>query len=156
VRPALVTHADGSIVSQSSPATAGETVVLYAYGLGLTVPAVPSGQATPTSAPYLGNVASVQFDFRSNARASIPYVNPPISALNPTPIRFAGLTPGAVGLYQINVKLPATVPSVPPCNYEVFECLDSLIGCVILSNLTIDIAGSSTLDGAAICVQPSQ
>jgi uncharacterized protein (TIGR03437 family) len=148
--PAVVTHADGSIVSNGSPATAGETVVLSAFGLGQTTPTVRSGEASPTPAPGVANRTLVQFDFRPNARASIPNVEP-YTPTNFSPIRFARLTPGEVGLYQINVKLPDTVPSVPPCTGATFDCLGSLIGCVVLSNLTIDIAGISSLDGAAIC-----
>jgi uncharacterized protein (TIGR03437 family) len=151
--PALVTHADGTIVFSTSPASAGETVVLYAYGLGATTPAVKAGEASPTPAPVVSNGPNfkVQFDFRPNARASIPYL---AQGQIPTPA-FVGLTPGQVGLYQINVKIPATVPAIPSCSVY-FDCLNSLIGCLIQSNTTINIAGVSSFDGAAICVQPPQ
>jgi uncharacterized protein (TIGR03437 family) len=151
--PAIVTHADGTLVSNTSPGTAGETVVLYAYGLGLTTPAVKSGDVTPIPAPVASNTPNfkVQFDFRPNARASIPYL---AQGTIPVP-EFAGLTPGQIGLYQINVRIPATIPAIPACTVY-FDCVNSLVGCLIQSNTTINIAGMSSFDGAAICVQPAQ
>lgn len=74
--------------------------------------------------------------------------------VSPAPL-FVGLTPGQVGLYQINVRIPDTVPSVPAC-IQILSCLGNLLSCVIQSNLTIDIGGVSSFDGAAICVQPGQ
>ena len=102
--------------------------------------------------PVLGTgPLKVQFDFRPNARASIPYL---AQGRVPTP-QFAGLPPGQAGLYQINVQVPAAVPPIPACTV-LFSCINSLIGCVIQSNTTINIAGISSFDGAAICVQPPQ
>jgi hypothetical protein len=51
VRPTVtqVMHADFSPVTASRPARPGETVVLVAHGLGPTRPAVPPGQAFPSS-----------------------------------------------------------------------------------------------------------
>jgi uncharacterized protein (TIGR03437 family) len=158
--PAIVTHADGTMVSQLSPALGGETVVIYAYGLGLTVPVVESGNATPAvlspvlEAPNFGT----QFDFRQNAGPAIPswtvgMVNG-VKVANRAPAPpFAGLTPGQVGLYQINVTIPNPVPPVQPCPV-LADCLGSFVGCFVQSNLTIDISGVSSFDGAAICVQP--
>lgn len=71
---AIVTHADGTLVRDTSPAQGGEAVVIYAYGLGVTRPVVESGSVTPASAPAVLNAPSfgVQFDFRQNAGAAIP------------------------------------------------------------------------------------
>jgi uncharacterized protein (TIGR03437 family) len=161
----IVSHADGTMVSAGSPAKPGETVVLYAYGLGQTMPAVKTGDATPAPAPVVFDAdVKVQFDFRTNAGPSIPY--PGLrGVISPTPIPttdpivspyplFAGLTPGQVGLYQINVRIPDAVPSVPACS-TLLSC-GNLIGCLVQSNLTINISGVTSFDGAAICVQPPQ
>ena len=159
----IVAHSDGTIVTGGSPATPGETVVIYAYGLGPTRPAVTTGTVTPTPAPTLLGAANVtvQFDFRPNAGPAMPHLSltgvispTPItgSVASPTPL-FVGLTPGQVGLYQVNVKLPDTIPPVPACT-GVYSCLGSLLKCLVQSNLTIDIGGWSSFDGAAICVQP--
>jgi hypothetical protein len=166
-----VTHADGTLVSANSPAMPGETLVIYAYGLGQTTPAVKSGAATPTPAPVLGppspglvRTVSVQFDFRPNASPSNPYLTIQ-GVISPTPITgpvaptptFVGLTPGQVGLYQINLPLPSTFPAIQPCT-TVSVCTGNPAYCPlpIQSNLTIDIGGVSSFDGAAICVQPPQ
>lgn len=159
---AIVTHADGTLVEDISPAQGGETVVIYACGLGLTNPVVESGNATPAvlsvvlEAPNFGT----QFDFRQNAGAAIPSwtantVNGETVRVRAPAPQFAGLIPGQVGLYQINVTIPSPVPPVQPCPVF-FDCLGPLVGCFIQSNLTIDISGVSSFDGAAICVQPPQ
>jgi uncharacterized protein (TIGR03437 family) len=148
-----VTHANGSLVTIGSPAVPGEVVVIYAYGLGKTNPAVPTGQLTPTPAPVVAVAPYVQFDFTPNAGQRQP--SNLMTALPPAVSfpEFAGLTPGTVGLYQINVKLPDTFPTVP-------ACAGSPLGLwTIYSNLTIQISdGNGSTDAAPICVQstPSQ
>lgn len=158
---AIVTHADGTTGSSAKP---GETIVMYAYGLGQTTPPVKTGDITPAPGTVLLDAPNftVQFDFRPNAGPAMPYIAP-TSVLSPAPITgpvislspiFVGLTAGQVGLYQINVKIPDTVPSLPACS-EVFSCPNPN-RCIVQSNLTIDIGGFSSFDGAAICVQPPQ
>ncbi|MCU1273653.1 MAG: hypothetical protein JWO48_1084, partial [Bryobacterales bacterium] len=122
-------------------------------------------EATPTPAPVLysdsrwsSRTVGLQFDFRVNAGPSRPYVNPvamrPIGL--PAP-EFVGLTPGQVGLYQINVKLPDTFPPVESCTtLSVITGNAGTLSNIALSNLTISIGGVSSFDGAAICVQPPQ
>ena len=44
--PAVV-HGDGKLVATSNPAQAGETLTLYARGLGPTTPSVSLGQPFP-------------------------------------------------------------------------------------------------------------
>lgn len=46
-----ITHADGSPVSAGNPARPGETIVLYALGLGRTSPTIPTGTAATGPAP---------------------------------------------------------------------------------------------------------
>jgi hypothetical protein len=141
-----VTHSDGSLVTAASPAQPGEVLVIYAYGLGETNPAVPTGEPTPTSAPVVTNHIYLQFDFSPNAGPKFPSTNPLQPPVNLP--EFAGLTPGEVGLYQINVKLPVTFPAVQPC------ATPSTFWSV-LSNLTIDISDNyGSYDAAPICVQP--
>jgi uncharacterized protein (TIGR03437 family) len=141
-----VTHADGTLVTGLSPAMPGETVVIYAVGLGQTTPAVTTGAATPASAPTVIGIA-VQFDFSPNAGPKFPTASAVDTTENLYP-NFVGLTPGQVGLYQINVKLPNTFPSVPPCG-------GGHIYWGTASNLTIDIfTNFLSYDAAPICVQP--
>ena len=148
----IVAHADGTLVTIDSPAVPGEEVVIYAFGLGQTIPAVKTGEATPSVAPVLGYYSEVsslivQFDFRPNAGPSRPYYG--IQG-GPSPT-FVGLTPGEVGLYQVNIVLPDSFPQTPPCNLiKSPQAWD-----VAFSNLTINLEGPNSMDGAAICVKVS-
>ena len=69
----VITHSNGTAVSDGAPARPGEVITLYAVGLGATQNGTKTGQATPAA--------------------------------------YAGLVSGYVGLYQINVALPSTLPS---------------------------------------------
>jgi hypothetical protein len=146
--PSTVAHADGTLVSAGSPAAPGETVVVYAWGLGNTMPAVKTGYATTLPAPvvnlpgYSGGLW-VDLDFTPNAAASRYRYFPTASFAK------AWLTPGFVGLYQVNVGLPSTFPGVPSCGQGEPQSK-------IQSNLTINLGGPYSSDGAAICVQAAQ
>jgi uncharacterized protein (TIGR03437 family) len=89
-----VTHADGSLVTPDNPASPGETVIVYATGVG----PVDTPQATGYAAP------SDRF---------VRTVNTPVVTVagQQGAVFFSGLSPGFVGLYQLNVTLPASLPS---------------------------------------------
>jgi uncharacterized protein (TIGR03437 family) len=86
----IAQHGDGSLVSQTAPAMGAEYLVAYLAGLGDTTVPVASGAASPSS-PLAEPAAT------------------PVLTINGTqyPILFAGLTPGLVGLYQMNFQVPA-------------------------------------------------
>lgn len=86
---------DGSVVSASNPAAAGEIVILFATGAGVTVPAVATGAFTPPSLPVPAATASLQLSGRS------------------AEILFIGLAPGTAGVVQINARVPDGVSGVP-------------------------------------------
>jgi uncharacterized protein (TIGR03437 family) len=87
--------ADYSLVSSSNPAKPGEYLVMYAVGLGATNPSVASGMPAPSSQP-LAQVTN----------------NPTVTVgSQPATVAFAGLTPGFVGLYQINFQVPPSAAS---------------------------------------------
>lgn len=96
---AIAQHLDGTLVSMSLPAQPGEWVVLYAEGLGRTVPDEDSYLPSAVAAPIVG---LAQFSLTING-AAIPG----------SAIYYAGITPGCAGLYQINVQLPADAPPTP-------------------------------------------
>lgn len=147
-RVPAVTHADGTLVTADSPAKTGEVVVIYATGLGETNPRVPAGEATPAPAPRGGSMY-LQFNFSPNAGPGPPYGDPATLPRSES----VGLTPGHVGLYQINVRIPDTIPPVPPCGPGVARSFR------VSSNLTITVSANifkNSFDGAAICVTPPQ
>jgi uncharacterized protein (TIGR03437 family) len=85
----------------SRPARPGETLVIYAIGLGPTTPSVQSGVGSPSSPLANANGAwRVTFGF------SGPFG---VDAVEVTPM-FVGLSPNFVGLYQINVTIPEDSP----------------------------------------------
>ena len=86
--PAVV-HSDGKAVSSSNPAQAGETLTLYATGLGPTTPAVASGQPFPQGTL---SAANAPVDVLVNGKSS--------------DVLYAGGYAGAVDGYQINFRLP--------------------------------------------------
>jgi uncharacterized protein (TIGR03437 family) len=138
-----VTHSDGSLVTRDSPPVAGETIVIYAVGLGTTTPTVPTGQLSPSPAARVTD-SSVDLDFTANAAPTRPGYPRPAAALQPP--AFAGLTPGQVGLYQVNVQLPASFPAVAACGGTVEH--------PIYSNLTITVSSNYfSYDGVGLCVQ---
>jgi uncharacterized protein (TIGR03437 family) len=78
------------VVTEASPAKPGEAIVIYLAGMGLTQTAVASGAASPTDPAVVANPPSITLD-----GLAVSYT-------------FAGLTPGLVGVYQINMTVPAT------------------------------------------------
>ncbi|MEO8027673.1 MAG: hypothetical protein ABI823_14420 [Bryobacteraceae bacterium] len=93
------THADATLVDKQSPALPGEIVVLYATGLGQTVPPTPYSQI-PRGAGPLADIASF--------RVVLDGVE-----LDPARVAYAGIAPGFAGLFQINVRLPDTLGEDP-------------------------------------------
>ncbi len=85
----------------SHPAKIGDTLVIYALGLGPTTPAVTSGLGAPAVEP-LARVSSIP----------VVYFGGGLFSTSAPPF-FAGLTPGFVGLYQVNVTIPPSTPTGP-------------------------------------------
>ncbi len=79
------------LVTLSNPIHPEDQIVVFLTGLGQTSPAIDAGAAGP-SPPAMA-------------------VNQPEVTLGKTPLQvwFAGLTPGQVGVYQINAKVPFSV-----------------------------------------------
>jgi uncharacterized protein (TIGR03437 family) len=76
----------------SAPANPGDTLVLWATGLGPTIPAAPAGVEV-SGAP---------------ATTAVPVVT--VGGMQVTVINSV-LTPGSAGVYQIAIQLPANVPT---------------------------------------------
>lgn len=98
-------RADGGIVRPESPASPGETVVLYGTGFGPTV--LRDGRLDrPSRADPLvdSDRVSVELDGRAVPAGSLWY---------------AGLTPGFPGLFQINLTLPDWTPANAPVRISI-------------------------------------
>lgn len=91
-RTVLAVHEDGSVVTRESPARPGEVIVLYATGLGKTIPAVRAGEVA-RGATALDPAQRFQVLVGGNA-------------LSGEDLLYVGLTPGFAGLYQVNFRLP--------------------------------------------------
>ncbi len=99
VRPEIVVHQDfHGLVTFSDPALPGEVVHFYMTGLGDVQPRPQTGQASSSAA-----VAS--------QRPQCSLTSPFAPAPTPAAVLFAGIAPGTIGIYQVDVSLPAPYPS---------------------------------------------
>jgi uncharacterized protein (TIGR03437 family) len=89
-------NGDGSIQSSHRPAPAGSIISVYATGLGAVSPAVAAGNVTPAS-PLSSTVAPVTATIAGRSAT----------------VLWAGLAPGLIGTYQVNIMVPPSVPSGP-------------------------------------------
>jgi uncharacterized protein (TIGR03437 family) len=91
----IAQHSDFTLVDSGHPAKPGEYLVMYLTAMGPTNPSVPSGTAAPSVEP-LARV-TVQPIVTVDGQSAI--------------IAYAGLTPGSVGLYQVNFQVPPNANS---------------------------------------------
>ncbi|MGP0075369.1 MAG: IPT/TIG domain-containing protein [Bryobacteraceae bacterium] len=101
----MTTPAGALTGTPSNPVKVGDTIVIYMIGLGPTSPPVASGTASPGPP----NLASVAGTTKVCFGIETPFYQAPCA----TPA-FVGLTPNFVGLYQIDVTIPAGVKSGTP------------------------------------------
>jgi uncharacterized protein (TIGR03437 family) len=76
----------------TTPAKPGETIILWGTGLGPTTPAAPVGSLAPVT--------------QTDDTSTLPTVtlnNAPVTVLG------AALSPGAVGLYQVDIQVPSSI-----------------------------------------------
>ena len=87
-----ILNQDSAPNSATNAAERGSVIQIFATGLGATNPVVPSGQPAPGNPPALVTAA---VEARIGGQ--------------PAAVQFAGLAPGFVGLYQVNVVVPANL-----------------------------------------------
>lgn len=91
--PTIIRAANNQLVTDSNPIHPNDTLIIYLTGCGVTNPVVADGLPAPSS-PLANAVAFPQLS---------------IGGAN-LPVLFGGLTPGEVGLCQINAQVPANAP----------------------------------------------
>jgi uncharacterized protein (TIGR03437 family) len=100
---------DGTVNNGAHPAKAGSFVTLFGTGQGVVSGMPPDGHPTPTKG-LLSASSAVKVFINSDF---VPQGD----------IEFSGLAPGLVGVWQINVKVPA---NVPPGDVPVFVDLEGI------------------------------
>jgi uncharacterized protein (TIGR03437 family) len=96
---AIATSADGKLLTTDAPAHAGDFIVVYLTGLGRTLPNPAPGEIPNFIGPIVA-LPSLKVTLAGKA-------------VDPVLIKYAGLTPGSVGLYQINLVVPPGTPDDP-------------------------------------------
>jgi uncharacterized protein (TIGR03437 family) len=99
--PGVANFGDGRIIAQhgvdyvlvdaSHPAKPGEFLIIYLVGMGATNPRVASGDPSPAANVTVQPKVTVDGQMAA--------------------VAYAGLSPGAAGLYQINFQVPANARS---------------------------------------------
>ncbi len=92
---AAATDANGVVFTQANPAKRSQTIVLYVNGLGPVDHQPPSGEPTPQPPPLAQTTV-------------LPTVKIGNIAAH---VDFSGMSPGWVGLYQVNVDVPQSAPT---------------------------------------------
>jgi uncharacterized protein (TIGR03437 family) len=112
-------NADFERAPSARPELAGGVVTLFATGIGATNPPVADGHAAPATPVALDT--------------GVPSVT--IGGVNAT-VLFSGLTPGLVGVWQLNVQIPAALPTNAATGVRLSKGRSSL-------DATLAIAGRS-------------
>ena len=98
-REIIVAHQDfHGVVTMADPAAPGEIVHAYMTGLGEVQPTPPTGSA-PTA---LSNVSI----------RPLCWVQPPARPQETAGVTFAGLAPGMIGMYQVDIAIPADIAAM--------------------------------------------
>jgi uncharacterized protein (TIGR03437 family) len=96
----VITHADYSLVSAAQPAVPGEQIIVWMTGFGDVAVVPDSGFGSPLGATV----------------TTLPTAT--LSGFGVT-VTYAGLTYGAIGLAQVQIQLPATLPAGNPLSLQV-------------------------------------
>jgi uncharacterized protein (TIGR03437 family) len=126
-----ILHSDYSLVTSSSPAVPGETVIVLCMGFGPVTPAVADGAAASVSpASLLTSSVSVL-----------------ISGI-PASVAFAGLAPGSVGYEWVDIVIPSFFATVsPPANLYTLQ--------LYVGGLSANAAGISIGTAGSTAPNPS-
>ncbi|SPE24042.1 exported hypothetical protein [Candidatus Sulfopaludibacter sp. SbA3] len=128
----IVMH-PGGLVTPTSPAKPGETLVLWAYGLGAIDHPVPNPCcSSPDQLPLAAQPFNLSFSYLDAGAF-------PMRRLGVATPSYTGMT--GAGLYQVQFVVPAAPASLSPCSGR-------------SGNLTVQVSGPASADTATICLQP--
>jgi uncharacterized protein (TIGR03437 family) len=106
---AVALNQDNTVNGPNNPAKAGSTIVLYGTGQGQVSPALADGTAAPESP--LAQTVAVPTSSGTTCLNSQPSMCVAIGGTGFGGVQYSGLAPGFVGLWQINVTIPAGTPA---------------------------------------------
>ncbi len=101
----IATHGDASVITPEAPAEGGEIIVIYATGLGKL-----------DKNPDAGEIPQYVSRILKFSELKVRVGGAEISG---DAIKYAGLTPGSAGLYQLNVELPRDLGADPELRVEI-------------------------------------
>jgi uncharacterized protein (TIGR03437 family) len=108
---AAVLNQDFTVNSSSNPAPAGSIVSIYGTGQGQVSPAVPDGSAAGSSP--LSNTVAVPTSSGTACLNNQPSMCVAIGS-GFGDVKYSGLAPGYIGLWQINVLIPSGATGAVP------------------------------------------
>jgi uncharacterized protein (TIGR03437 family) len=129
----MVMHAQGPLVSMSASAKPGETLVVWAYGLGAIDHPMPEDCCSSVDQlPLAVQPFNVSLTYADAGRFLLR--------------RLAQVVPDYVGmvgsgLYQVHFVVPAVPSDISPCSGT-------------SGNLTVQVSGPNSADAAQLCMQP--
>jgi uncharacterized protein (TIGR03437 family) len=93
---------NNDFVNFTNPIHPGDVITIYLTGLGRVAPGVTLGEGAPSDPLALA-------------------ITTPVVSIDgfQLAVDFAGLVPGAVGLYQINARVPDNIPSIAQATLEI-------------------------------------
>jgi uncharacterized protein (TIGR03437 family) len=108
--PVIVDYRTGALVSAAQPAKPGDVLIIYATGVGPIANPPPSGTPAPLDTLFqLAVPVTVAFGNQAATAA------------------FAGLAPGFIGVYQVNVAVPALAPGATTLQLRVSGAASNLV-----------------------------
>ena len=109
---AAALNQDSSINSSDKPERPGNVVVIFLTGLGAVTPTLTAGEVTPS-------------DVLTRATLAVSATIGGIEA----EVLFAGMTPGSIGLAQINLRVPASITAgnAVPLNVKVGDQVSNTV-----------------------------
>jgi len=96
--PVVVNNRTGRVVTAAEPARKGDTLIIYASGLGAVGPRAGTGEPSPGGPLAVGTFPVTGLFVGGENEVVVP-------------VAFSGLAPGFVGVFQVNLQVPQNAPT---------------------------------------------